>query len=68
MSLFQKYDATLLVLIVVVALILIGIGPLITIWTLNTLFFAGAIGYTFKNWVAILLLQMTIAGLTRGKS
>ena len=59
-------DVTKLVLIVVLALIMIGVGPLITIWTLNTLFFAGSIAYSLKTWFAMLLLQMTLGGIARG--
>ena len=58
-------DVTKLVLIVVLLLIAIGVGPLITIWTLNTLFFAGSIAYSLKTWFAMLLLQMTLGGIAR---
>ena len=44
---------------------LIGVGPLITIWSLNTLFMAGSVAYSFKTWLATLLLQMTVAGLVK---
>ena len=40
-------------LIVLVAVI---VGPLVTIWTLNTLFPVLAIPYTFDTWVASLFL------------
>ncbi len=36
-------------------LLIIVFGPLLTIWSLNTLFGLG-IGYTFKTWLASLLL------------
>ena len=35
---------------------LIAIGPLLTIWALNTLFPALAIPYTFDTWAAVILL------------
>ena len=41
-------------LIVLAAIIIIG--PLVTIWTLNTLFPVLAIPYTFETWVASLFL------------
>ena len=50
-------------LLIAFIVFLIGVGPLITIWSLNTLFMAGSIAYSFKTWLATLLLQMTIAGL-----
>lgn len=39
------------------------VGPLLTIWALNTLFPVLAIAYTFWNWCATLLL----AGLLKSK-
>jgi hypothetical protein len=59
-------DYVKIALIALVIILLIGLGPLITIWSLNVLFFAGGIAYTFKTWVAMALLHMTVAGLTRG--
>ena len=61
----MKSETTLGLLIIAVALVLIGVGPLITIWSLNTLFMAGSIAYSFKTWLATLLLQMTVAGLVK---
>ena len=43
------------VLIVVLAVLLIAAGPLLAIWSINTLF-ALNIAYTFTNWVAMFLL------------
>lgn len=48
-------------LVIIFALIVIAVGPLITIWALNTLFPALAIAYTFDTWLATLLLQGVIA-------
>lgn len=61
----MKTETTLGLFLNAVLLIAIGIGPLITIWSLNTLFMAGSIAYTFKTWLATLLLQMTVAGLVK---
>lgn len=44
----------ILVIVLIVALILIG--PIITIWALNTLFPALAIPYTFYTWLAVVIL------------
>lgn len=43
--------------IVLLFFCLIVLGPLLTIWALNTLF-GLSIDYTFKTWVATLLLSM----------
>jgi len=43
------------VLIVVLAVLLIAAGPLLAIWSINTLFSLN-IAYTFTNWVAMFLL------------
>lgn len=37
-------------------IILIVIGPLATIWAVNTLFPVVAIAYTFDTWVAVVIL------------
>jgi hypothetical protein len=41
----------------ILILALIVIGPLLTIWSLNTLFATG-IEYTLKNWAAMAVLGM----------
>lgn len=61
----MKTETTLVVLLGLLILFLVGIGPLITIWSLNTLFMAGSIAYSLKTWLAALLLQMTVAGLVK---
>ena len=43
-------------LLVGVILALVLLGPLLTIWSLNTLFPVLAIPYTIETWVAALLL------------
>lgn len=56
--------------LVIIALLLIGLFvllaffPLITIWSLNTLFATG-IAYNFTNWFAVVFIQATIRGLTK---
>ena len=47
-------------LILAIALIvaLVAIGPLLTIWALNTLFPVLAIGYNLETWAAVVLLGM----------
>lgn len=41
-------------------LVLLVVGPLITIWALNTLFPALAIPYTFWTWLAMLVLNSAL--------
>lgn len=42
--------------IIVLALVLLIIGPLATIWAFNTLFPAAAVPYTFYTWLAVVIL------------
>jgi hypothetical protein len=50
---FIKISGALILII-----LLIIIGPFLTIWALNTLFPALAIAYTLETWAAIILLGM----------
>jgi hypothetical protein len=52
--------ATKLVLMLALIVLLVVFGPFATIWSLNTLFPALAIGYTFETWLAIILLSAAI--------
>ena len=45
-----------LIIALVIALFLVAIGPLITIWALNTLFPALAIPYSFDTWLAVVII------------
>jgi hypothetical protein len=49
---------TLIAIIGFIALIVVvvAIGPLLTIWSANTLFPSLAIPYTFETWVAVIIL------------
>ena len=49
-------------LLLVLMIVLIILGPIATIWSLNTLFPVLAIPYTFETWVA----AVVIAGIIRG--
>ena len=40
---------------IVIIAVLIGVGPLLTIWSINALFGLG-IAYTFKTWLGALIL------------
>ena len=42
--------------LVVLAIVLLILGPILAIWSLNTLFPALAIPYTLETWVAAVIL------------
>ncbi len=42
--------------LIVVVVVVIAIGPLVTIWALNTLFPSLAIAYTLETWVAVVII------------
>lgn len=44
---------------IVFLLTLVALGPLLTIWSLNTLFATG-IEYNIKNWAAVVVLSMFV--------
>lgn len=48
--------------LVVLIVLLIIIGPILTIWALNTLFPALAIPTNFWTWLAVILLGSVIRG------
>lgn len=58
----MKTETAFIVGVVIMMLILIGVGPLITIWSLNVLLASmnlATIAFTLKTWFATLLLMMT---------
>ena len=52
--------------IIALIIILIGIGPVLTIISLNALF-ALNIGVTFWNWLAVVWLSMVLGGIFGNK-
>ncbi len=56
-------DVMAVILLLIVVILAVGLGPLITIWSLNAVFASLAIQYTLKTWLGTLLLQMTLGGL-----
>lgn len=50
----MKAFGVLFLVVLVIALIIVG--PLLTIWALNTLFPALAIPFTFWTWLAVVIL------------
>ena len=57
----NSHDKTILG-ILAFAILLIVIGPLLTIWALNTLFPILAIPYSLDTWAAAVLLGMFVRG------
>jgi hypothetical protein len=61
---FKEFEMTIrneyLWLVLIVAIIIVG--PLLSIWALNTLFPVLAIPYTFETWLAVML----VGGMFRG--
>lgn len=51
-----------LALIFVIVFVILGLGPLLTIWSLNTLFPVLAIPYSIETWLS----TVVIAGIIRG--
>lgn len=49
-------DVVKIVLLIALIIFLVVVGPLLTIWALNTLFPVLAIGYSIETWAAIVLL------------
>jgi len=45
-----------ILLIFLVVLLAVAMGPLVTIWALNSLFPALAIPYTFSTWLAVIIV------------
>lgn len=43
-------------LIVLAVIVLVAIGPLLTIWSINVLFPALAIPYSLETWAAVIIL------------
>lgn len=60
----NKIEVLMFVLAVVVLLVAIGVGPLLTLWSINALFGLG-IAYNFWNWLAVAWLNLaTFGGLS----
>lgn len=59
-------DIFKLILGVVLIVFVVGIGPVLVIWSLNTLFHLG-IGYSASEWAATALLTTLFCGNVRSK-
>jgi hypothetical protein len=60
-------EAGVIVGLIVIAAVLIILGPLALIWALNTLFPVLAIEYTFWTWLAAFILTATVSPSVRIK-
>jgi hypothetical protein len=47
-------------ILIVIVFALILVGPLLTIWSLNTLFPALAIPYAIETWAAVIILAASL--------
>jgi hypothetical protein len=56
----QTRDIITIVSLLVFALLLIVFGPLAIIWSLNTLFPVLAIPYGFLQWLAVVIMNLTL--------
>jgi ribosomal protein RSM22 (predicted rRNA methylase) len=46
------------VFVIALVIVLVAIGPILTIWALNTLFPVLAIAYTLETWAAVIVVGM----------
>jgi len=60
---FQTTNAFTFALLVLLFIVLVGVGPIITILSLNALFGTG-IAVSFINWCCVVWLSLIIKGLT----
>ena len=56
---FKIFSVTILIVLLLI------LGPLLTIWSLNTLFPALAIPYIWQTWVAVIILASAIHGSSK---
>jgi hypothetical protein len=57
----KKSESFSIGLIIGLIIVFIGVGPLLTIWSLNTLF-GLAIEYTWSTWAASFILDAVVGG------
>ena len=53
-----------IIALIILSIILIGIGPILTIMSLNALFALG-IGITFWNWASVVWLSMVLGSICK---
>ena len=62
----MKTTAFSIIALITLAIVLIGIGPILTILSLNALFALG-IGITIWNWLSVVWLSMVLGGICGNK-
>jgi hypothetical protein len=62
MKLNSNANTVAILLFVLLLVAIIVLGPLATIWSLNTIFPVLAIPYTFETWIAVLLVGAFVRG------
>lgn len=62
MKLNSNANTVAILLFVLLLVAIIVLGPLATIWSLNTIFPVLAIPYTFETWIAVLLVGAFLRG------
>ena len=60
----QTRDIITIVAVLIFAILLAIFGPLAIIWSLNTLFPILAIPYGFLQWLAVVVMNLTLFGKT----
>jgi hypothetical protein len=60
----QTRDIITILAVLVFSVLLLIFGPLAIIWSLNTLFPLLAIPYGFLQWLAVVVMNLTIFGKT----
>lgn len=60
----QTSDIITIIATLIVAVLLIIFGPLAIIWSLNTLFPILAIPYGFLQWLAVIVMNLTLFSKT----
>jgi hypothetical protein len=60
-------DALKLFVLILLVVAIVAIGPLLLIWSLNTLFPVLAIPYEITTWAAALILSATITSVKSNK-
>lgn len=56
----KEYTSGVIILAAILVLIIVGLGPILTIWSLNTLF-SLKIAFTFWTWLSVIILSNALA-------
>lgn len=56
----KEYTTGVIIITAILVLIVVGLGPILTIWSLNTLF-SLKIAFTFWTWLSVIILSNALA-------